>query len=78
MRIASSRGGCNGGGRRRLRQLSALFVVCTFSGVVRSLIFLTPKLGGGCWHGGRLVVSASRSGTNMLVVVTVFWCSSDG
>ncbi len=71
MRVVNSRDGGNGGGRRRLRQLSALFVACTFSGVVRSLVYLTPKVGGGCWHGGRLVVSGSRSGTTVLVVVTL-------
>ncbi len=68
MRVVNSRGGRGGGGRRRLRQLLALFVVCMCFGVVRSLVYLTPKVGGGCLNGGRLVVSGSRSGTTVLVV----------
>ncbi len=68
MRAVNSRCGGDGGCRRRLRRLLALFVACIWSGIVRSLAYLTPKVGGGCWHGGRLVVSGSRSGTAVLVV----------
>ncbi len=66
MRVVNSRGG--GGSRRRLRQLLALFVVCICSGVVRSLVYLIPKVGSGCLNGGRLAVSGSRSGTTALVM----------